>query len=82
MTVEDFDAATRGFWLAEDLQAIPTTLSEPYGQVVNTTLKLNHPDTEKDGLPPLAQARDLMQNSLSVREDIANLLQFVAIASR
>lgn len=77
VAAEDFDAATRGFWLAEDWQAVPENAGEVYGQVVDTTLKLKHVDTETDELPPLAQARDLMQNSSSVRADIASLLQFV-----
>ena len=78
MAAEDFDAATRGFWLAEDWPAVPDTEGDGYGQVVDTTVKLKHSDTQTENLPPLAQARDLMRNSSSVRADIANLLQFVA----
>ncbi|MFT7593160.1 MAG: hypothetical protein ACI8R4_000473 [Paracoccaceae bacterium] len=77
VAAEDFDAATRGFWLAEDWEAVPEHQGKGYGQVVETTLKLKLTDGTTADLPPLAQARDLMQNSYSVRADIANLLQFV-----
>ena len=74
---DDIDAATRGFWLAEDWEAVPQHTGEGYGQVVDTTLKLKQTASEETELPPLARARDLMQDSSSARADIAHLLQLV-----
>ncbi len=77
MAAEDVDAATRSFWLAEDWEAVPEHSGTGYGQVVDTTRELNRQGETTSDLPPLAQARELMQTSMATRADIADLLQFV-----
>lgn len=79
IVAEDFDEAARGFWLAEEWEAVPEQADAHYSQVVAKSVQLRDSGSEVAPLTPLAEARALMENSSTVRGEIADLLQTVFV---
>jgi hypothetical protein len=77
-TVEDMDGAARGYWLAEEWEAMPDQTDTHYAQVVEQSARLFWVDPNFQHLAPLAHARSLMQGSSDVRDEITALLQKVS----
>ena len=81
---EDMNAAARGFWHSEDLEAIETiTPAEdaPFGQVANVTSQISETSQDPEGLTPLAHARALVESSIGTRDNILDLLNRVDTAN-
>lgn len=78
-SVEDFDGAARGLWLAGNWAAVPNIADTRYAQVVERSTRLLEVETSADKLPPLAQARLLMKDSSEIRDGIKELLQDVSL---
>ncbi|MBT8156084.1 hypothetical protein KMP13_19915 [Epibacterium ulvae] len=74
------DEAARGFWLSENYQAISGIdgASEAgYGAVASVTTEIGRVAEDPAGLPPLAEARALMETSQGTRDHIQELLSRV-----
>lgn len=77
---EDVNAAARGFWHSEDMEAIDTMLPAnevPFGQVATVTSQISEVSKDPEGLTPLAHARALVESSIGTRDNILNLLNRV-----
>lgn len=79
LLAEDFDAAARGFWLAEEWNDVPEQSDAHYVRVSAGAKKLQENDPGFAEMAPLAQARALMQNSLAARTEVSSLLQAVPV---
>ena len=74
---EDMNAAARGFWHSEDMEAIETMIPSdeaPFGQVATVTNQISETSKDPEGLTPLAHARALVESSIGTRDSIADLL--------
>lgn len=77
---EDINAAARGFWHSEDMDAIDTMIpanEAPFGQVATVTSEISKTSEDPEGLSPLAHARALVESSVGTRDNIADLLNRV-----
>lgn len=77
---QDENAAARGFWHSEDMDAIETmsTAGEaPFGQVATVTSQISQTSQDPEGLSPLAHARALVESSIGTRDNIEDLLNRV-----
>ena len=73
LAAEDTPGAARSFWLADALDAVPAEAeSGPYGATAEITRALNA-EPQAD-LPPLAQARALVDDAAATRDRIAAML--------
>ncbi len=75
----EFDAAARGYWMAEDWEAVPAQADAKYARIVAGSIELRRPDEPAAQQTPLAEARRLVQNSATARAGIDGLLQTAAI---
>lgn len=80
IAAEDFDGAARGFWMAENWDAVPQRADAHYAQVVAGSVQLRAVNADTTPITPLAEARVLMQNSSEARGKIAALLKSVTVA--
>lgn len=74
---EETDEAARGFWLSENYNAISGIdgASEAgYGAVASVTTEIDRVAKDPEGMPPLAEARALMETSQGTRDHIQDLL--------
>ncbi|MFW8593765.1 hypothetical protein [Cribrihabitans neustonicus] len=74
------DAAARGFWHSQDLDAIGTiepAAELPFGQVASVTSRIGETAEDPEGLTPLAHARALVESSEGTRGSIEDLLNKV-----
>jgi hypothetical protein len=77
---EDMNAAARGFWHSENLDAIETRVpaeDAPFGQVATVTSEIAKTSKDPEGLSPLAHARALVESSIGTRGNIEDLLNRV-----
>ncbi|MQQ08325.1 hypothetical protein GFB49_07675 [Epibacterium sp. SM1979] len=77
---EDTEEAARGFWLSENYQAISGIdgASEArFGAVANVSTEIDRVAQDPEGMPPLAEARALMETSAGTRTRIEELLSRV-----
>ncbi|WP_177627841.1 hypothetical protein [Parasedimentitalea marina] len=74
---EEVDAAARGFWHSEDLEAITSDEGGQFSQVAEVTAQLDEQAQEPEDMPPLAHARALVESSVGTRNRIEALLQGV-----
>ena len=84
MLEEDVNAAARGFWHSQDMEAIETmtpTKEAPFGQVATVTSEIAKTSQDPEGLTPLAHARALVESSIGTRDNIADLLNRVDTAN-
>lgn len=77
---DDMNAAARGFWHSENLDAIETRVpaeDAPFGQVATVTSQMSETSKDPEGLSPLAHARALVESSIGTRGNIEDLLKRV-----
>ena len=77
---DDMNAAARGFWHSENLDAIETRVpveDAPFGQVATVTSQMSETSKDPEGLSPLAHARALVESSIGTRGNIEDLLNRV-----
>ncbi|MCF6233699.1 MAG: hypothetical protein L3J36_11495 [Rhodobacteraceae bacterium] len=79
--VGEYDEAARGFWMAETWGDIPEQADARYAQIVAGSVDLRNSGLEETQLPPLAEARALMQGSSVARSGITALLQSATVDS-
>lgn len=75
---EDKNAAARGFWHSEDLDAIQSLQADeetPFRQVADMTTEIGETAKDPEGLTPLAHARALVESSQGTRGGIEDLLK-------
>lgn len=75
---EETDAAARGFWHSENLEAIVTEGDGQFSQVAEVNMQLDEQVQEPEDMTPLAHARALVESSVGTRNRIEALLQGVA----
>ena len=75
---EEVDAAARGFWHSENLEAITSDEGGQFSQVAEVTAQLDEQAQEPEDMTPLAHARALVESSVGTRSRIEALLQGVA----
>ncbi|PCJ05775.1 MAG: hypothetical protein COB16_14920 [Rhodobacteraceae bacterium] len=71
---QETDAAARGFWHSENLEAITTTDDGQFSQVAEVTAQLDVQVQEPEEMTPLAHARALVESSVGTRDRIEALL--------
>ena len=73
---EDQNGAARGFWYSADLEAAEKLDRDaaPFGEVAELTIGIDEAAQAPEGLTPLAEARSLVDSSMSARTDIERLL--------
>jgi hypothetical protein len=73
---EDQNGAARGFWYSADLEAAEKLDRDaaPFGEVAELTIGIDEAAQAPEGLTPLAEARSLVDSSISARTDIERLL--------
>jgi hypothetical protein len=84
MLEEDANAAARGFWHSENMEAIETMTpaeNAPFGQVATVTSQISKASQDPEGLSPLAHARALVESSIGTRDNILDLLNRVDSAN-
>lgn len=74
---EEVDAAARGFWHSENLEAIAPDDDGQFSQVAEVTAQLDEQAQEPEDMTPLAHARALVESSVGTRNRIEALLQGV-----
>lgn len=77
---KETEEAARGFWLSENYQAISgidEAENARFGQVATVTTEIDRVARDPEGMPPLAEARALMETSQGTRERIEDLLSRV-----
>jgi hypothetical protein len=75
---EDKNAAARGFWHSENLEAIQSLEADegtPFRQVADMTTEIGETAKDPEGLTPLAHARALVESSQGTRGGIEDLLK-------
>jgi hypothetical protein len=77
---QDVTAASRGFWHSENLDAISTAGDSPFTDVAESTARIAENSQSPEDLPPLANARALVESSVGTRDQIKALLQQVSPA--
>lgn len=78
---EETDAAARGFWHSENLEAIDAIRTDaivPFGNVASVTTQIGETAQDPEGLAPLAHARALVESSEGTRGGIADLLNQIS----
>lgn len=81
---EDVNAAARGFWHSQDMEAMETmapATDAPFGQVATVTNQISETSQDPEGLSPLAHARALVESSIGTRDSILDLLNRVDTAN-
>lgn len=73
---EDPNGAARGYWHSADLESAEAIDRDaaPFGEVAELTTDIDAAAQAPEGLPPLAEARALVESSMSARSDIEKLL--------
>ena len=73
---EDQNGAARGFWYSADFETAEQLDREaaPFGEVAELTIGIDKAAQAPEGLTPLAEARALVDSSMSARTDIERLL--------
>ncbi len=77
---EQADEAARGYWLSENYQAISGIENSEqlgYGALASVTTELDQAAKDPEGMPPLAEARALVESSIGTRDRIEELLNKV-----
>jgi len=74
---QDVDAAARGFWHSENLEAITPDADGQFSQVADVTAQLDAQVQGPEDMTPLAHARALVESSVGTRTQIEALLQGV-----
>lgn len=71
--------AARGYWYSSDFESAEALDREaaPFGTVAELTTEIDEAATKPEGLPPLAEARALLESSMTARTDIEELLRQV-----
>ena len=79
MSAEDLNGAARGYWLSEDLEAAEAIDQDaaPFRSVAEVTKQIDSAVRDPEGLPPLAEARALVESSAGARSSIEELLRQV-----
>ncbi|WP_417839773.1 hypothetical protein [Tritonibacter scottomollicae] len=79
VSAQDLNEAARGFWLSEDLDAAEALDEEaaPFRAVADLTKQIDTAVQEPQGMPPLAEARALIESSAGARTSIEELLRQV-----
>ncbi|NIZ15688.1 hypothetical protein, partial [Phaeobacter sp. HF9A] len=79
MSAQDLNEAARGFWHSEDLDAAETLdeAAAPFRAVAELTSDIDAAVQEPQDLPPLAEARALVESSIGARSSIEELLRQV-----
>ena len=79
VSAQDLNEAARGFWLSEDLDAAEALDEEaaPFRAVADLTKQIDTAVQEPQGMPPLAEARALVESSAGARSSIEELLRQV-----
>lgn len=77
MAEDAMQEATRGYWLSENYQAI-SGVEEGYGAVASVTTEIDQIAQDPVGMPPLAEARALVETSVGTRSRIEELLRQVS----
>ncbi len=77
MAEQETQEATRGYWLSENYQAI-SGVEEGYGAVASVTTEIDEIAQDPVGMPPLAEARALVETSVGTRNRIEELLRQVS----
>ena len=75
---QEVDAAARGFWHSENLEAITPGDDGQFSQVADVTAQLDAQVQGPEDMSPLAHARALVESSVGTRTQIEALLQGVA----
>lgn len=74
---QEVDAAARGFWHSENLEAITSDDDGQFSQVAEVTAQLDAQVQDPEDMTPLAHARALVESSVGTRSRIEALLQGV-----
>lgn len=79
LSAQEPNEAARGFWHSEDLQAAESLDAQeaPFRAVADLTTQIGTAVQEPTGLPPLAEARALVESSIGARNSIEELLRQV-----
>jgi len=79
LSAQELNEAARGFWHSEDRQAVETLDQDraPFRAVSDLTDQIDAAVREPQGLPPLAEARALVESSMGARSSIEELLRQV-----
>ncbi len=79
MSAQDLNEAARGYWHSEDLESAEGLDQEaaPFRAVADLTSRIDTAVKEPEGLPPLAEARALVESSIGARTSIEELLRQV-----
>lgn len=75
---EETDAAARGFWHSENLEAIAPSEDGQFSQVAEVTAELDVRAQDPGEMTPLAHARALVESSVGTRDSIEALLRGVS----
>lgn len=76
---DDPNGAARGYWYSSDFDAAESLDREtaPFGAVAELTTDIDTSAQRPEGLPPLAEARALVESSMNARSEIEALLRQV-----
>lgn len=76
LAAEDLDEAARGFWHSQDLESAEALRKNqaPFSEIAELTEEIETAVQASKDLPPLAEARALIESSTTARNDIKNLL--------
>jgi len=74
---QETDAAARGFWHSENLDAITSNEDGQFSQVADVTAQLDVQVQDPGEMTPLAHARALVESSVGTRDSIQALLDGV-----
>lgn len=77
----DLEGAARSFWLAGSWQPAEGEEQTVYGKIAGRTAQLAQNETSTLGMPPLARARAMIEESNSTRSEIEGLLEMLSIAA-
>jgi len=79
LSAQELNEAARGFWHSEDFDAAETLDQEvaPFRAVSDLTTRIDAAVQDPEGLPPLAEARALIESSIGARGSIEELLRQV-----
>jgi len=78
---QEADEAARVFWLSENYQAIDEIENAEqlgYGALASVTTEIDEIAKDPEGMPPLAEARALVESSVGTRDRIEDLLNRVS----
>ncbi len=79
LAAEDLDEAARGFWHSQDLESAEALKRSqaPFSEIAEITGEIGTAVEISKDLPPLAEARALIESSTTARSDIQKLLDRV-----